>query len=379
MKTTSKTSPEIHELPAGFFLRDDLKYYAKSFTRVGSWIAGQIEVTSLCDQQCRMCESWRDHQSGKQRGMIELGQMIDLCDQLTMYRSFEHLSLTGGDPQAWPHLQSFLKTYLTRRSRYKFSLQLNTALVRELNEFEEELWLDAVRDLRVSLDGVNPRTYQLMRGDRTDPAKVLDRVFRLAHPRTAFNVTITSFNVKEMVDIAERILMLKKHMCKENRNGDVRKLMIMKAMGPRDAENMSAEEFNATWNEQKGEIFHRCINHELEISFDENHEMVLAWLQDTPAARHLPCWVGTTTFHIKSNGDMYPCCLVGGEAIETVDHMKVGNIHEQKLVDIGLQLSRLGPMRPYQPGSVCSAVCRWKQASANLLAERSHHMTMAMP
>lgn len=345
-----------------FPLRPDLGYYAKIAARNLGYVAGQIELTSKCFQKCAMCESWRDDVSGVARGTFEFEKVRDLFGQLAAMPTFEHLALTGGDPQSWGPLGELLRWHVS--CDRAFVLQINTALVRAV--LDADVWRRAVRDVRVSLDGATRRTYQLMRGDDRDPAEVVRRMDDLNHPGMATNTCVTTKNIDEVEGIIDLLAGMK---------NKPRKAMFLAVIGDRD--KAKDREERAFWRKYKGlrEKF-GTEYHGVRTSFAEDVPAVRKWCAG-PEAEKVPCRVGSISFHIKATGDLFPCCLVGGEAIVTHPQFAVGNVHNTPIEEL---------RKKYKPGLFygdkalpCAKVCQWKQSAVNLLAHQAAGTTLAMP
>jgi hypothetical protein len=85
------------------------------------------------------------------------------------------------------------------------------------------------------------------------------------------------------------------------------------------------------------------------------------------------------SFHAKANGDWYPCCLVGGEALATQKSFCLGNVHVEGY-DLELLRKRYVPLAHYANSeSICSKICQYKQLQVNIAAEHAEQLTLAMP
>ena len=173
--------------------REDLKYYAKLATETFGWVAGQIEVTTVCFQKCLHCHS---KVSGKQRHMSISYLLNVLASMVSAFPMFRHLTLTGGDPQAWRYLTAFLEHWCVDS---QVKLQISTAMTQDLTYHESILWRKCVADLGVSIDAVTTPKYQHLRGDLlTLPAEVFERLKTLQHPKLAFIVTMYEENIADI-------------------------------------------------------------------------------------------------------------------------------------------------------------------------------------
>lgn len=351
-----------------FHVRDDIRSYGGvAALRLGP-VAGQVEVTSSCFQHCRMCDSWRDDLKGVQKGLLHSADLVSVCDDLASFPTFQHLSLTGGDPQAWPHLPAFLGVYQTRRQAdvWRFSLQVNTALTQPVQD--RKAWLSNFADVRLSLDAITAKTYRRIRGDgKTTPDDVLRHLRQLGHPNVQVLMCVTPDNIQEIQPLLETL-------AEPNNRQDIRKVTLLPVIGDRyerDAAFWGEFQFQATANADADWPF--------QTSFADSVPSTRAFLLSDDAKK-VRCWTGVSTFHIKANGDWYPCCLVGGEALATYKNMVLGNIHRQPVASIVNEIRQAGAMPHYcDESKPCRHICQYKQAALNVAGHEASQRTLAMP
>lgn len=337
-------------------VRKDLLMYAKHARNNGGLVAGQVEVTSACFQQCGSCDSWRE--DIRDRHVMSLETLKALCEELDDIPSFETLAITGGDPQAWPPLTEFLAWFVARE--FAWSLRINTALTQPLTDTDAALWCDAFDEVRVSLDHHDPVEYQRIRGDdATVPSVVATRIRSLV----AFNVNVSVLCVVtrdgvRMGAMSEWV----DHHC-----GGIRKLTFLPATGHRFKTD--------DWRWYTDQV--RVVNDyqwAFTMSFDDNVPDVRAWTH-TDDGRAARCHAGTISFHIKPNGDWFPCCLTGGEALRTQAEFRMGNINVSTIRHI---MATWHPQKFYDNDALpCRDICQYKQACINKAA--SDVVVLSMP
>lgn len=334
-------------------VREDLEYYAKLAQRRVGFVAGQLELTSKCFQKCVACDSWRSDLSGVNTGVLSRETVINICKELDSMKTFEHLSFTGGDPQSWDGFEDLME-YI-HMCRFKFTTQANTALAKDPEDFF--IWRVCINRIRVSLDGVTRETYKKMRGVDLDPEEIIERIEKIKNPMLATNTCVTDINIDEVPRILERL---------NRMEHPPRKAMFLAAM-----DFKLRDEF---WkNYRKLSLI--CSPY-VETSFSESVLDVRNFLL-TPKADKIRCYAGAISFHIKSNGDVYPCCLVGGEAIKTRKEMSIGNIYKNSLSEI--QRNYVPEFHYKNENTPCRAVCQYKQFSINFLASKSENIELSMP
>jgi len=341
-------------------IRPDLLFYGK-MVQHRFLLAGQVEVTSDCNQHCKGCDSWRDHQSGKLRAAWSAQAMQRLCAELAESGTFEHLSLTGGDPEAWPPLDAFLE-WFDRDLGHPFQLQINTALAAPVSAGRAILYREAVDDLRVSFDSVSPEIYARVRGDlKTTPEQIIGRIEDIAHPRWAANVTAYKENINAIPATLRALAQL---------DPAPRKIMVMAGIGARAGKDL---DFWARFEH----LSH--VKWEAETSFEESALTVRRWMEDK-GSEDVACYAGRSTFHLKANGEVYPCCLVGGEALETRGEFSLGNFVENHEYSLKRILDRSTPQKHYaNPALPCKEICQYKQAALNVVTSWAVKQNLAMP
>lgn len=344
-------------------LKNQFGYYAKIAIRRLGWVAGQLELTTKCFQHCRGCMS---HEQSPQE--FSLMNLVKVYNQLAAIPTFEHLTLTGGDPQAWLPLDAFLKIHL-HNSNTKMALQLNCALTQPIKD--ATLWCEAVTDFKISLDGCTVKTYQRIRGDKSmTPRIVMDRCWELDSPGIAFNITVYPENLFELYDLV-------RYIDSHHQQGmPMRKVMITAGIG--DRRGTQGMEFHNEWLRQKQLILADetiCVHTSFHELWDED-ELLVRDVCEKSEMRFVRCWAGMLGFHIKPDGTLYPCCIVGGEVSETIQKFKIGNVHAETLKEL---YEKCKPHTRYKDESVCRNNCMYKQLQINMITQQASKITLALP
>lgn len=339
-------------------MRQDLIYYGKLASRKLGLVAGQLELTSKCYQQCPMCSSWKDDASGTQHGVMPFYMVSRIMTELETIPTFEHLSFTGGDPQRYPHLSQLLNVYGPGSLPYK--LQINTALTQDVHPHDSRKWREVFHDVRVSLDSHIVEKYQKIRGDhRTTPQEVISRMKEIGHERYQINTVVLPNTINDISAFIDYI--------EGSAIPGLRKVSFLPIIGKG---SFDWEDYRIVANSWK--------RHSLpfQLSFGDSVPDTRDWT-NSESARSVPCYAGNISFHIKSNGDYYPCCLVGGEAIDTSSKFAVGNVFNSSLTILWM---RYKPACHYaNPDAPCRDICQFKQANINLIGWNADHVKLAMP
>jgi MoaA/NifB/PqqE/SkfB family radical SAM enzyme len=339
--------------------RDDIAFQAGIAVKKLGYVSGQIELVSKCFQKCAHCSSWKDDLSGKFSGEMPEDLFWSIYEQLKAMPTFGHLTLTGGDPQACSYFDKILEGHLKRRK--PFELQINTAFVKPVNKFSYSLWNAAINQLRVSLDAVDKDIYRYLRGDKeTNPLALIGRLADLHHNNLTTMTIVYNRNIDHIPELV-RVL--------DTSSLELRKAIFMAGIG------RAAPHDKTFWG--KYNKLSSIKTSRIKTSFDENVLAVREYLEKMNAGANLRCWAGAMSFHIKFDGSMYPCCLTGGEAIDTNTAFLRGNVRDHSLRDM---VRSYVPKLDYaQPGSPCREICQYKQLLMNYYGEKASKTVLAMP
>ena len=334
--------------------------YMKLTARPGSLISGQIELTSLCDQACPGC--WKKREFNRPQ-VLPLEIVQGVLTYLGM-RGLETVTLSGGEPLAWPHLTDLLQWFQRCRGVGVAlpKVFISTAFVHPLPQDIRDLLCSQVSRIRVSLDALSPEVYTAMRGDKQHtPERVLGDLAILNHPGLGTLTVICPTNLGEMLPLARRLSGFSQF-------HPLRKVWFLKQMD----QGVNSPEFERAWTETVNQI--RQIPglptnlNGLDTFYQEIH---------FDAFKSLPCRVGRFSFHLKANGDWYPCCLAGGEALKTRSALRVGNILEEDLKTVILRAHQ--PVWRVYDALGCQEICLKKQFTYNRLAEEAKNVSVNMP
>ncbi len=200
-----------------------------------------------------------------------------------------------------------------------------------------------------------------MRGDSTNtPEIIFNRLIKLEHPNLAIIITAYPKNINQILPLIATLDTL------HQKGLPMRKIIVMMGIGLK-----LDEDFKRRWRQTK----HWVADYiKVSTSFAEDIIQVRAQC-NSPVVDNVHCWASRLGFHIKPNGDIYPCCLVGGEAIEIQKEFLMGNIFKEKLIDI---YKRYQPTR-YGMKPICREVCQFKQLQINQAGEYARKIKLAIP
>lgn len=336
--------------------RDDLKYYAKLATKYTFYIAGQIELTSRCFQNCKYCA--KDRKIRAYPEPMSLNKLKRIVLELSSRQWFESLTLTGGDPLAWPYLDEFLLWYSTTPMWNKFDLHINTTLSKEPTY---ELW-SCLKSVRISIDGVTPEILKRTRGVGYDIQKIYSRMKKLKEQGVKIftNTCVGNENITHVSEILDSF---------SKNEVPIDKAMFLIYLDYH--QNQILEElWKRTIAKEKKKSRH------FKTSFGENPLMVRQLVQQG-VLKNVRCWASKLGFHMKPDGSIYHCCLTGGEAVEADDKHKVYTYKYDG--DMDKAYSKVEPTCHYKYDARCQEICQYKQTSLNIICEKASRTKLKLP
>ena len=321
------------------------------------YVAGQVEITTECFQRCPHCLSWQEYARKEQKYHWPLDRFQDLCMELSRdHPHFRWLSLTGGDPPRNPEFDDMLDWFCVTKAKagFKFQLQLHTPLV---HKFSSRRYRESVGRIRVSLDAIRQGTYKSMRGMDIDPRTILDRIGNLDHPHLSTFTVVTEENLDEMYELLSVTNAYRKY---------IKKCTFFPVMQQKEL----SPEF---W--RRYVALQHIAETEFEIPVDFCGNDNTASFINSDAAKPVPCYAKKLSFHMKVDGSVYPCCLIGGEALNTVEMFRQGMWPRDSL----LHLQSENPGCAYFKNSPCLTTCQWKQLQLNLAGYVASRYQLHMP
>jgi len=334
--------------PLEFFSqRKDLASYAKLIRYAPLYIAGQLELTSRCFQRCPMCSSWKE----KTSDVWNLPLLQRLWDDLSSLSFFEHLALTGGDPQAFDLLE---RVACMPRC---FRLQLTTALCKR----PEPWYVNCFDQIRISLDSVSPEIYKKVRGVVRDPEEIFGWLgeFSWKPQQISFLLTISTQPSPDLLETISRIMNFALP------HEWFRRIIVMCRIP-------SSSEILGKYARLSSVVL---LPEKLSLAEDVAAVRKLAV---SPEASQWQCWASIAGFHMKADGSVYPCCLVGGEAIRTAKRFCLGSYAGSDIRSIYEKALRFSSKQCYQ-SITCQRVCQFKQMALNCLVSQASDYKLSIP
>ena len=333
-------------------MRTDLLSYSKFIMHGIGYLAGQLELTSACNQHCVFCKSWKDHESGECEAEMRFEVVKGILEQLNATPYFENLTLTGGEPQSWEPLEILLEIMA---DKLKFGLSINTNLTRDI---KIENWRK-FRSVRISLDSIYSKTYRCLRGVNLDPEKILNRLEELQHPNWSILNCVSNKNLKEITNMLNRLTKMKSL---------PRKVMFLPVLGERIVPMLDMIQYKKITKELS----------QIEYPFEVDFMGSVPRFKKEMNIESVPCYISRVSFHIKANGRVFPCCLVGGEAINTQKSMSLGDIYQDSLDTIRKRHTELH-LHYASKATPCLKICQWKQINMNVQAHQCQKTKLSMP
>jgi MoaA/NifB/PqqE/SkfB family radical SAM enzyme len=252
-----------------------------------------LEVGNKCFCRCKMCEA---HLTER----IEIGELdfVTRIDKLSQV--FERIRLAGNDPLTHPRVLDMVR-YL--RDRKLYTQIVTTLLATNTNSLSAAVECD---HLKVSMPGLFHKYDEIIGLARwslfnKNIHKVCELRYANGLPGVIFNYTFVKENNYTMEDAEDLI-------------GFIQGLTY----------HTKVEFFPALYYDQDWQPFEileiirflKYVSHYIPIDFPGF---------TTYRARY--CDLNTDNLYVKCNGDVYTCCMAGGEiGQEPVEELRIGNI-----------------------------------------------------
>lgn len=371
-----------------------LRQYVKLALNDYGYVAVQLEVCDTCFQQCVTCQSWREREQSGKSHSIDWDTMVSLHAELKQMRVFENLTLTGGDPLAWLALWDFLDMWIRDGKPYR--LQISTAMpravfVKLLQDEKKMKMLSQVSEIRLSLDAYDSEGYQVVRGTEETPIHILKCMEAIGAPFSILTC-VSPYNLQYAMRRGEKFLhemheLINQHSqtykAETGKSSRLRKWIVLPMLG--HLSQKAQQDCKLAYQEGKAHLEalkeSGTFDYAYEISVMGEDRYYVEKALKNERSSEIPCYVGVISCHIKPDGKVYPCCLVGGEAIETLKRFRIGDIHKQKLSAIqnNYVLNLYYDNCKYYCCEECCEICLYKQFRFNELCFASKNLKLAMP
>ena len=274
----------------------------------------QWHVTNRCNLRCLHCYQ-QTYEDASELSLEEIEQVLAQIEQFrSRYRSRGplHLTLTGGEPFLFPHLEALIEKVHARKTIRSYSLLTNGHYIDA--ERIQFLKKHPPAYVQISLDGTKEK-HELIRG-KGSFTKAVQGIRQLvaAGIRTSVSFTATRKNYKDILKLS--------FLC--NRL-NINHLWTDRVIpSPGDAEGLSlgpAEVRKYIW------LLRLAVLVNLHHPFTRNRISFARGLQflSFPFQRPYRCSAGRTLLALMPNGDVYPC--------RRMEYL-VGNLFEQSLAEI---------------------------------------------
>ncbi|WP_339136651.1 MAG: radical SAM protein [Candidatus Electrothrix sp. GW3-4] len=274
----------------------------------------QWHITNRCNLRCLHCYQ-QTYEDTSEFSLTDIEQVLEQIDQFSTKhpeRGRIHLTLTGGEPLLFPHLEALIKKVHERKTIRTYSLLTNghyvdAARVQFLKKYPPAY-------VQISLDGTQEK-HEIIRG-KGSFVKAVQGVRQLvaARIRTTVSFTATKKNYKDILRLS--------FFC--NRL-NINHLWTDRVIpSPGDAEGLSLgpdEVRKYIW------LLRLAVFINLHHPFTHNRISFARGLQflSFPLQKPYRCAAGRTLLALMPNGDLYPC--------RRMEHL-VGNFFERSISKI---------------------------------------------
>lgn len=291
-------------------------------------IAGNIELTPLCNMACKMCFAKMSHEEMNLHSPIHnYHEWIEIAKQASAAGTI-FLLLTGGEPFLYPNIKELY--YELQKLGLIISINTNGTLI---NDTIVE-WLSASppRRLNITLYGASNETYARLCGNPFGFSQVMDAVEKLqAHNISIkFNCSLTPYNIQdldEIYSISQRLnvpIEFGFYMFPPIRINNISNVQYR--LSPEDA----AKARFRTEKLRYGNDFNEYIRYSLK-TYREYH-------QTDPYTSGYTCRSGNSVFWINYDGTLSACSFTNDKQIDVFQH---GFIHAWETIHEHVSYSKM--------------------------------------
>jgi radical SAM protein with 4Fe4S-binding SPASM domain len=292
-----------------------------------------IEVTNHCNLLCETCP--RTFVTYETPQTLYWDNFLRIVEQ---FPDMERVVLHGiGEPLMNRDLARMIEHLKARNVTVLFNS--NATLLTE--DWGRKLIASGLDELRVSIDGANPKTYAHIRGapllhrivENLKRFTALQRELDVTLPRVSIWMTGMRENVAELPDLVRLAA-----------NVGVREVYLQRMVyyldsdeppGMMDNGHALFDDFDETVDRivAQAEFVAREVGVTLRASGATDPRNMLAQSQHQDSRPWLPCMRPWTTAYVTANGNCLPCCI---SPFATTDYesLKLGNLFERNFAEI---------------------------------------------
>lgn len=280
-----------------------------------------IHITNRCNLTCLQC--YEACPEEKNRKDLSTQTLIRLLDELESIGG-KSVSLSGGEPLLHPHAKQVIQHAINKNLKVQL-ISNGTLITQEWAEFFAAM---NNIEIQISIDGATKEVHDKIRGHGAFE-KMLDGFHNLTHVglknKVVLCTTVMQYNMNDL-----------KNLIRLGENLGVSKMRFIPLRCDGSAMN-NWDVISSEFKNKDHEAFNQYVNdlyQQKKCSLEITCGLSGLYLKTPEEDQYQGIWcpVGAKP-SIEVNGDVYACTLLNN------DQYKLGNIHEQSLLDLSKSIN----------------------------------------
>ena len=280
-----------------------------------------ISLNGSCNFHCRMCDIWKNNDSGQK---LDFAKACEIVDALVSFQ-VKGVRLSGGEPFLVPWVLDLARCISDKG--YHSVVTTNGSMINRA--FADRIISSGISNVNLSLDGHNAGIHDSCRNSPGSFDKVMNAIEFLSRESNlsiGINTVISNMNIDSIVPLSRLVQ-------RDQRISHIYFMAVMQPFGSSsDREWFLKEENRYLWPQDEkrvGEVMNELIGlkeegYKINNSFAQLKTFMKYFSNPLDFTKRLKCNLGEEQVEVNQLGDVYLC----------YHHESIGNVFRDNLFDI---------------------------------------------